>query len=102
MLIHHLALPTDWAEAQEHGAYAVSTRGVTLEEEGFIHCSLPEQVEPVRARYYADVDDLLLLTIETELLTSPWRFDEVPGAGEFPHVYGPIDLAAVVTVSPLH
>ncbi|HET7736605.1 MAG TPA: DUF952 domain-containing protein [Nocardioidaceae bacterium] len=101
MRIFHLALPEDWAAAQERGAYDVSTRGVTLEQEGFIHCSLPEQVEPVRARYYADVDRLLLLAIDTELLTSPWRMDVVPGAGEFPHVYGPVNLTAVVSVEPV-
>ena len=102
MRIFHLALPDDWAAAQAAGEYTVSTRGVTLEQEGFIHCSLPEQVDPVRRNYYADVDELLLLTIDTDLLTSPWQLDDVPGAGEFPHVYGPIDLAAVVEASPLH
>ena len=102
MRIFHLALPDEWADAQAVGEYTVSTRGVTLEQEGFIHCSLPEQVEPVRRAYYADVDELLLLTIDTDLLTSPWRFDEVPEAGSFPHVYGPIALAAVVDVAPLH
>jgi len=101
MLIHHLALPADWAAAQEQGRYTVSTRGVTLEQEGFIHCSLPEQVEPVRQAFYADVAELLLLTIDTELLTSPWQFDEVPGAGTFPHVYGPVDLGAVVSVESI-
>lgn len=98
MQIFHLALPADWAQAHGQGEYRISTRGVTLEQEGFIHCSLPGQVEQVRTRFYADVDNLLLLTIETDLLSSPWQFDEVPGAGTFPHVYGPVDLDAVVSV----
>jgi glutathione S-transferase len=98
MLIHHLALPDDWAEAQAAGDYRVSTRGVTLEQEGFIHCSKPEQVEPVREAFYADVHQLVLLTIDTDLLTSPWQLDPVEDQ-EFPHVYGPINLGAVVDVS---
>ncbi len=102
MPIHHLALPDDWAAAQRSGDYRVSTRGVTLADEGFIHCSDPDQVEDVRSRFYADVTDLLLLTIDTDRLTSPWRYDDVPGSPRpFPHVYGPIDLAAVVEVRRL-
>ncbi len=97
MLIHHLALPDDWAAAQRAGDYRVSTRGVSLEQEGFIHCSLPHQVEQVRMMFYADVDDLLLLTLDTDLLTSPWRLDPV-GDEEFPHAYGPINLDAVTGV----
>lgn len=95
MRIHHLALPGDWTAAQAAGEYRISTRGATVDEVGFIHGSTPEQVAGVRERYYADLDDLVLLTIETDLLTSPWRFDEV-GEQSFPHVYGPINLDAVV------
>lgn len=99
MRIHHLALPEDWAAAQEAGDYRVSSRGRTLADEGFIHTSTPEQVAGTFQRYYADRHDVLLLTIDTDRLTSPWRFDPV-GDTEFPHVYGPIDLDAVVEVDP--
>lgn len=94
--IFHLALPADWAAAQADGAYTTSTRGATLSEEGFIHCSSAEQVETVRGAFYADVDSLLLLTIDTDLLTSPLRYDEVAPGEVFPHVYGPLNLDAVV------
>jgi len=97
--IFHIALPDEWAAAQDAGEYTRSTRGVTLQQEGFIHCSSAEQVEPVRAAFYADLSDLLLLTIETERLTSPWQYDEVPGGEAFPHIYGPLNLDAVVDVS---
>jgi len=97
--IFHIALPDEWAAAQAAGAYTRSTRGLTLEQEGFIHCSDVDQVEPVRAAFYADLSDLLLLTIETERLTSPWKYDEVPGGGTFPHIYGALNLDAVVDVS---
>ena len=99
MRIFHLALPHEWAAAVEAGAYTMSTRGITLEQEGFIHCSREDQVEPVRSRYYSDVDELLLLTIDTDLLTSPWQVDEVPGDETFPHIYGALNLEAVVDVS---
>ncbi len=77
------------------GEYRISTRGATLEEVGFIHAATAEQVDGVRSRYYADAGELVLLTIDTDLLSSPWRFDPV-GEESFPHVYGPLNLDAVV------
>ena len=103
MRIFHIALESDWATAQETGSYTTSTRGVTLDQEGFIHCSRPDQVEAVRDRSYRDLDEpVLLLEIETDLLRSPWRLDALPDTGEeFPHVYGPVNIDAVVDTQPL-
>lgn len=102
MRIHHLALAAAWAEAQESGTYSVSTLGLDLADVGFIHCSRPEQVQEVHERFYADVKDhVILLTIDTDLLTSPWQFDEVPGAAmTFPHIYGPLNTSAVLVAEP--
>lgn len=99
MTIYHLADPTDWAQAVDAGSYAWSTRGRTLEEEGFIHTSSAEQWPGVRAAFYADVTtDLVLLEIDESLLHSPVvREVGNPVTGEeFPHVYGPIEVSAVV------
>ncbi len=102
MRIFHLTTPEIWAEAQSAGSWTTSTRGVSLEQEGYIHCSEAHQVEGVRSRFFDDLDDLLLLEIETDLLTSPWRSEQLAGAdAPYPHVYGPVDLAAVVDVRPL-
>jgi glutathione S-transferase len=102
MRIFHLTTPEVWAEAQSAGSWTTSTRGVSLEQEGYIHCSEAHQVEGVRSRFFDDLDDLLLLEIETDLLTSPWRSEQLAGADQpYPHVYGPVDLAAVVDVRPL-
>ncbi len=43
----HLAEVTHWDEALRTGEYRWSTLGRTLEEEGFIHCSTPEQLAGV-------------------------------------------------------
>lgn len=102
MRIFHLTTPEVWAEAQAAGSYTTSTRGVTLEQEGYIHCSEADQVEGARSRFFGDLDDLVLLEIETDLLTSPWRTEQLAGTdAAYPHVYGPVDLAAVVGVRPL-
>ena len=101
--IFHVALASDWAAAQAAGEYAVSTRGRTLAEEGFIHGSRVDQWEAIRDRFYADVTEpLVLLEIDPGLVTSPVVVEYVAEADqEFPHVYGPINLDAVVGVQPL-
>ena len=102
--IFHIATLADWAAAQESGAYTTSTRGVTLEQQGYIHASRADQVAQVRAAFYADVTEpLVLLEIDPDLLDVPVVEEPpAPGVAEtFPHVYGAIPPAAVVDVRPL-
>jgi glutathione S-transferase len=103
MRVYHVALVSDWEAAQRTGLYTTSTRGVSLEQEGFVHASREDQWEGVRARFYGDVEEpLVLLVVDTDLLGSP-VVEEVPaGASEtFPHVYGPLEAAAVIEARPL-
>lgn len=99
--IFHIATVADWEAARASGAYTTSTRGRTLAEEGFIHASRAEQVAPVFERYYADAGEpLVLLVVDPDLLGSEVRVEPV-GDDTYPHVYGPIDPAAVVEVLAL-
>jgi uncharacterized protein (DUF952 family) len=104
MRIFHLATKADWDAAQASGSYTTSTYGVSLADEGFIHASRADQWEGVRERYYADVEEpLVLLEIDTDLLEVP-VVEEPPAPGveeTFPHIYGPLSPAAVVSVTTL-
>ena len=58
----------------------------------------------MRERFYADVDEpLVLLAIDTDLLGVPVVEEPAaPGIEEtFPHIYGPLKPSAVVSVTPL-
>jgi uncharacterized protein (DUF952 family) len=94
--IYHLVTQRSW-EAHPDQPYAPES----LAAEGFIHCSFADQVAWAANRFYADAQDLLVLHIEPERLTSPVREEPSGSAGVFPHVYGPIDRGAVVTVQAL-
>lgn len=101
-MIYHLTEAARWARSLAEGVHTGSTRGVELAEEGFVHCSTAEQWPQVRARFYADVDDLLLLHIDETRLTARLVYEQVGDADEpFPHVYGPIPLDAVVEAEPV-
>ncbi len=92
----HLALRGEWDEAVARGGpYTRSSLGRSLEEEGFIHLSLAEQVDGTFERFYAGRTDVVRLGIDPARLVP-----EVKVEGGFPHLYGPLDLAAVVEARP--
>ncbi|HET9730103.1 MAG TPA: DUF952 domain-containing protein [Acidimicrobiia bacterium] len=98
-LILHITTRPAWDEAQQRGSYTPAS----LESEGFVHCSLPTQVTHVADWFYRDVPDLMLLCIDPNRLTAALRWErseEEAFPGDFPHIYGPVDLAAVVEAVP--
>jgi len=104
-MIYHVTSRQTWQEAQQRGEY----RADSLESEGFIHCSTETQILPVTENFYKGQAGLVLLKIDpaflgSELLWEPPAGDPPPGIpkGElFPHIYGPINLDAVVKVYDL-
>ncbi|MFH0520843.1 DUF952 domain-containing protein [Streptomyces sp. M41] len=102
--ILHLTERSLWEAAREHGAYAMSTRGRTLAQEGFIHCSTRAQLPSVAAFLYGSYDgpdELVVLVVDPARLEAPVKYEAPePGGEAFPHVYGPIPVDAVVAVEP--
>jgi uncharacterized protein (DUF952 family) len=105
-MIYHITSLEAWNEARQRGDY----RTGSLETEGFIHCSTDQQVIPVAEKYYKGQEKLILLVIEPERLTSDLKWEPpaegapppgVPEGSLFPHIYGPINLEAVVRVFDL-
>jgi uncharacterized protein (DUF952 family) len=96
----HIATAAEWADTKAVGEYLGSTRGQTLAEVGYMHCSYIHQVLPVANAIYSDcVDPLVLLEIDPELVGSPIRVESMEGGSEeFPHIYGPLAVAAVRNV----
>jgi glutathione S-transferase len=100
--IYHLALPSDWQAAQAAGIYTRSTRGLDLQEVGFIHASRADQLTLTHGRFYADAGPVLLLSIDPLRLRSAGItvLEEAPAGSDerFPHIHGPLPLEAVVAV----
>jgi uncharacterized protein (DUF952 family) len=95
----HITERAAWLEAARAGEYRMSTRGVTLEDQGFIHCSLRHQLRGVAEFLYRDAGDLVVLVIDSARLPASVRY-EAPDAGaeKYPHVYGPVPVDAVTDV----
>jgi len=95
MTLFHLVGRDEWALARAAGTYAPAS----LALEGFIHFSTAEQLAGSAARYFAGRGDLVVVTVDQERLAAPLRFDPV-GDEAFPHLYGPLNLDAVIDVTP--
>lgn len=97
-MIYHVTYNKDWAIAKERGFY----HSFSLDTEGFIHCSTSAQVAGVLDRYYKDRNDLLLLHIDENLLTSRLEYEHSPSLNQkFPHVFGDINLDAIIDIEEL-
>jgi uncharacterized protein (DUF952 family) len=97
--LFHITERAVWLEAVPAGAYRMSTRGVTLEQEGYIHCSLRHQLRGVAEYLYGDADDLVVLVIDSTEVPAPIRHEAPgPGAEQYPHIYGALPVAAVTSV----
>lgn len=94
-IIYRVATLPEWHEAQQKGFY----ESPSLKTEGFIHCSEEQQVAGVLERYFQGQKDLVKLVIDTDKLTSRYIQEWSPSTLDtFPHVYGPINVDAVINV----
>ena len=102
-LILHLASNDAWLAAVEQGLY----RTDSLSTEGFVHCSKPSQIVSVANTFYRGQQGLVLLVIDPSKLEPALKW-EPPAEPEpnaragdtFPHIYGPLNLDAVIGVIP--
>ena len=67
-------------------------------DDGFVHCTDgdEEMLETANRFYREDQQPFLALTVDLDATGSPWRYDEA--GSPYPHIYGPIDPAAVLEV----
>ena len=95
-LIFHLAEPDDWAGRSDTYTPA------SFETEGFVHCATQSQLVEVARNLYSGRGDLVLLSIDTELLDEGTLvYEDLYDHGDlFPHVYGRLPTRAVVSAGP--
>lgn len=99
--IFHVTTESAWQEALAHGEYRLSTRGRSLEEEGFIHCSYRHQLDYVVRTHFEGAGPLVLLKIDVSRTRAELRVEAGPDEQAFPHLYGPLPLDSVVSVERL-
>lgn len=92
-IIYHITTQAEWEEAKQQGFYEAAS----LPIEGFIHCSEEHQIKGVLQRYFAGRGPLVKLTIDSDKLHPRMQRDFSASLNEhFPHIYGRLNLDAVI------
>lgn len=96
--VFHVATAEDWHHARDSGRYAGSA---LCRRDGFIHMSTAAQLPSTLARFFNRREDIVLLAADVESLKHGLRWEEVPGAGTFPHYYGTLEVTRLRDLGPV-
>ena len=97
-VIYHMCAKSEWQAAEAAGFYQGSSQDAA---DGFIHFSAAEQVITSAAKHRAGQDGLVLLSVDAGALGQVLKWEPSRGGALFPHLYGPLPLAAVIRVDDL-
>jgi uncharacterized protein (DUF952 family)/ribosomal protein S18 acetylase RimI-like enzyme len=94
MLIVHAIRQPEWETVRHAPTYCA----LSLAKQGFIHCSESRQMVSVADSVFHGMNDLMLLCIDSERVESRVVWEAIGTKERFPHIYGPLNLDAVVDV----
>lgn len=81
----------DWRAALAEGRYDGSA---VDRADGYIHLSAADQLEATAAKHYADQAVLMLVEVDLTALGDALIWEPSRGGALFPHIYGPLPIAA--------
>ena len=93
--IYKICPASAWREAERMGVYRGSEVDLT---DGFIHFSTARQVQSTAAKHFAGQKGLFLIAIDAGALGDALRWEPAREGALFPHLYGELDLVAVLDV----
>jgi len=94
-IIFHITTRNASDRAVPEGSY----RPEAFPVEGFIHCSTSDQVIQVANIRFRGQKGLVLLSIDTDKVRAQIVYENLEGGQQlFPHIYGELNLDAVVQV----
>ncbi len=93
--IYKICPAAAWREAERQRVYRGSADDV---RDGFIHFSLASQVAETAKKHFAGQPALFLIEVDAATLGEALRWERSRNGELFPHLYGELDLDAVVGV----
>jgi uncharacterized protein (DUF952 family) len=97
--IYKICAASAWREAERQGTYRGSADDA---RDGFIHFSTAAQVEGTARKHFAGKTGLFLVEVDTDALGDALRWEPSRSDELFPHLYGELDVGAVISVHELH
>jgi uncharacterized protein (DUF952 family) len=95
--ILHITQRKEWEAVQNIGLY----QSDSLATEGFIHCSTIEQVVGSANRFFTGKQDLIVLSIDADLVKAKIVYEGADPNNLFPHIYGELNTDAVTKITNL-
>jgi uncharacterized protein (DUF952 family) len=93
--IYKILLPAEWAAFEAAGVF----EGSPLDRaDGFVHLSGAAQVAGTAGRYFAEEPELVVLAVDPAPFGDRLRWERSPSGEDYPHLYAPLPLSAVVAV----
>ena len=96
--IYKICSASAWREAERQGVYRGSADDL---RDGFIHFSTAQQVESTAQKHFAGQKGLFVIAVDADALGDGLRWEVAREGAPFPHLYGELDLAAVIDVKDL-
>jgi uncharacterized protein (TIGR00369 family) len=97
-LIYKICPDSLWRAAEQEGVF----KGAPVDlADGYIHFSTGEQAVETAAKHFKGEPDLVLVSVDDATLGPALRYEPSRGGALFPHLYGPLHIAAVHAVLPL-
>lgn len=96
--IYKIMAKPEWEAARAAGVYQGSAHD---RRDGFIHFSTAAQAPETAAKHFAGRRDLILLAVDPQPLGESLKWEPSRGGALFPHLYGPLSIAAVVAIDDL-
>lgn len=93
-IIYHLCRKADWETCRLDGDYTGSDAALA---DGFLHASTAAQVQKSANLHMAGFTDLLLIIIDAAALDERLKWETSRSGALFPHIYGAVPQAAVIT-----
>jgi uncharacterized protein (DUF952 family) len=96
-IVYKICTASEWRDAERAGVY----RGSAVDRnDGFIHFSTAEQAAETAAKWFAGQRDLVLVAVDADALDK-LKWEPSRGGALFPHLYGDLEVKAVLRVDPL-
>src|SRR5437660_6237869 len=94
-MIYKICPASAWREAERQSVYRGSADDI---RDGFIHFSTASQVAETARKHFFGQTGLFLIEVDADALGDALRWEPSRNGELFPHLYGELDLGAVIGV----
>ncbi len=96
--VYKIMSRSEWTDAADQGVF----RGAAIDlTDGFIHLSAAGQVAKTAALHFEGQEDLVLAAVDPGALGDALVWEPSRGGDLFPHLYGHLPVAAVISADPM-